>query len=352
MSRQPQMSQITTSLSVTRGVTAALDRQLAEATQLADLARRLLTRMTVDTVAQEVLTVLAEHLATRHTLLALRRVSTGDAVVHYPGMSPQPIPTDAGTDTLLGRCLAGKTRERSCDLPDSPLLPASVALPWIDAPGATFVGRDFASGRLVLGVGLGDAGQRAFDTAERMQALVRIAIPAIEGALLHEDAESRARTDALTGLGNRVGYDEAVKAALESAKRYGTPLSLVMIDLDHFKQINDQLGHEVGDMILRDLAALLRQELRAADGCFRLGGDEFVVLLPNAAPSAAQSVFERITDRVATSSLKNFGASMSYGIASYPEDGRIVRQLAAKADKRMYAHKAERRAALTLHSDI
>lgn len=106
-----------------------------------------------------------------------------------------------------------------------------------------------------------------------------------------------ARSDALTGLGNRRAFDETLRDECTRARRSAQPLTLVYIDLDNFKRINDQLGHDAGDQVLCELAAAVRQVVREhIDRGFRLGGDEFALLLPGSSVTQAQAVVDRIRD--------------------------------------------------------
>lgn len=114
---------------------------------------------------------------------------------------------------------------------------------------------------------------------------------------LHEmqrKLEEQSVTDALTGLKNRRFFDERLQEEFRRAQRYGDYLSLIMIDLDHFKQVNDRFGHPAGDSVLRDAAALIRASIRDPDICARYGGEEFAVVLPKTHMSGALAVAERI----------------------------------------------------------
>jgi diguanylate cyclase (GGDEF)-like protein len=117
----------------------------------------------------------------------------------------------------------------------------------------------------------------------------------------HAEAHEAARVDLLTGLGNRRAFEEAMAHEIERATGSGLPLSLLVCDLDRFKEINDRYGHLAGDNCLRQVAAALRNELRGADKCFRWGGDEFVVVLPETDELAALDVAARIERKVAQS---------------------------------------------------
>jgi diguanylate cyclase (GGDEF)-like protein len=106
--------------------------------------------------------------------------------------------------------------------------------------------------------------------------------------------EEQSITDALTALRNRRFFDERLAEEMKRAQRYGDYLSLIMIDLDHFKQVNDRYGHPAGDLVLRDAGALIRHSIRDPDICARYGGEEFAVILPKTHMSGALAVAERI----------------------------------------------------------
>ena len=107
-------------------------------------------------------------------------------------------------------------------------------------------------------------------------------------------AEDLARRDPLTGLGNRLNLEETLAVEVARARRQGTPLSLIIGDLDEFKEVNDRLGHGVGDDCLRQVASALVEASRTEDQCFRWGGDEFVVVLPATAEAEAAEVRRRV----------------------------------------------------------
>jgi diguanylate cyclase (GGDEF)-like protein len=149
----------------------------------------------------------------------------------------------------------------------------------------------------------------------------------------------QARRDALTALLNHQAFTQGLALELDRAQRYGTGLSLVSLDVDDFKAINDTRGHPEGDRVLRDFARIIEEERRASDLAGRMGGDEFAVVLVHSAPAAAQRFLERLQERAAAS-LPGF--SFSAGTAHMPSEAATSDELFRIADARMYD--AKRRA--------
>lgn len=148
--------------------------------------------------------------------------------------------------------------------------------------------------------------------------------------------------DPLTAIANRRSLDERLAEELGRGKRYGRPFSLFFIDIDRFKQINDEFGHEVGDAALQEFAAVLSKSLRPADLPSRWGGEEFVVLLPETGPDAARMAAERVRDAVEGHSFGfEDGGSLtcSIGVSSFPNDGEDARALLRVADNALYEAK-------------
>ena len=162
-----------------------------------------------------------------------------------------------------------------------------------------------------------------------------------------QHAKLLAETDDLTGLFNTRGFAIAANRLFGQATRYGRPASVLMVDSDNLKHINDTHGHDAGSRLLRQIANAVQSELRASDVPARYGGDEFIVLLPETPPKGAGDVAERIRAAIASRPLaingQNVAATVSIGIACYPEDGRTLDALAARADRALYQAKQEGR---------
>jgi len=167
-----------------------------------------------------------------------------------------------------------------------------------------------------------------------------------EQKCIEERIHYLANFDPLTGLPNRTQLNDHLKYALSLAKRSNGHLALMFLDLDHFKDINDSLGHSIGDALLIELAKRLRLVLRTEDTVTRLGGDEFILLLPGVDAIGAAHVAQKLLDAIAGSywiELYDLALTASIGIALYPADGVDLETLSKSADAAMYRAKQEGR---------
>jgi diguanylate cyclase (GGDEF)-like protein len=175
--------------------------------------------------------------------------------------------------------------------------------------------------------------------------LIAINLGFIQLCKMRAEAEIRiqALTDGLTGLANRRALDAAIARALAAAQRKPQPFAVVMLDLDHFKALNDRFGHHAGDATLAAFAQRLRAALRGQDQAFRYGGEEFSVLLPDTDGAAALQLAERLRRQVAQPASAALPAlSASFGIAVWrPED--TADALFGRADRALYRAKAQGR---------
>jgi diguanylate cyclase (GGDEF)-like protein len=162
-----------------------------------------------------------------------------------------------------------------------------------------------------------------------LEAIADLATVACHNAETYEQVQVAARTDALTGLLNHGAMQVRVREEIARARRDGTPLSYVIIDLDDFKRVNDVRGHQAGDELLRQVAALLQHELRPYDQIARYGGDEFVLLLPGSDEATARAVAERVRDAMAGSLV----GACSLGVAEWrdPLDADALLEQADRA---------------------
>lgn len=155
-----------------------------------------------------------------------------------------------------------------------------------------------------------------------------------------------AATDMLTGVANRRAFTQALERAIETAQKQGEPLTVIMLDIDHFKRINDTWGHGGGDLVLKELAIRLQRALRPGDMVGRLGGEEFAVVLPNCPPNPAASVAERLRQAIREAAFllpqgETVPVSASFGVATLFEvEGVSTDELLRRADVALYASKS------------
>jgi diguanylate cyclase (GGDEF)-like protein/putative nucleotidyltransferase with HDIG domain len=192
--------------------------------------------------------------------------------------------------------------------------------------------------------------RRAFSARDRATArsLANLATLALANARLHQEtlealttAELRAETDPLTGVLNRRGLDNRLDLALDAACEVGRPVSVLVIDLDNFKLLNERGGRHTGDAALKGIASLLENERRSSDVVGRFGGEEFVVILPDTGTEGAWLVAERLRAALARMNLSEaLSVTASLGIATFPTHGTTSGDLLRAADSAMYVAKS------------
>jgi diguanylate cyclase len=173
-----------------------------------------------------------------------------------------------------------------------------------------------------------------------------------------EVARREAMTDALTGLANRKLFDAMLRQASMDSLESGEPLSLLFIDVDHFKTFNDTYGHQVGDQVLKLLALMLNNNIRGQDTAARYGGEEFALILPQTALSGATLVAKKICAKVGTKAVvrrKTGGKlgqiTISIGVATLAV-GESLRQFVARADQALYVAKKRGRNGVATERDL
>lgn len=168
----------------------------------------------------------------------------------------------------------------------------------------------------------------------------------LRNALKYQQAVNDAHKDTLTGIGNRAAYNETIKREVDMANRHGSPLSMIVLDIDYFKKINDSYGHFIGDCILKKLAFFTKDIIRKTDLLFRYGGEEFVIILPNTNNTGAIRLAQRIRRKIEKADCDCDGhilkLTISAGVAQLGEK-ETSRELFVKADTALYEAKADGR---------
>ncbi len=181
---------------------------------------------------------------------------------------------------------------------------------------------------------------------EQFETLLSLLIYPVRNALLYRRALANALTDPVTGLNNRSALEQALEQQVEFARRHGNPLSLLMLDIDFFKQVNDRHGHPAGDALLMELGNRLAECARRSDIIFRYGGEEFSILLNNTDTAGARRLAERIRraveERPFRHGRKKIPMTVSLGVATLRE-GEEGKALVERADRALYRAKNDGR---------
>ena len=192
---------------------------------------------------------------------------------------------------------------------------------------------------------INDVGQDSFDVGDLdfILNLSEFIAMSISNAVLYEQANKLAVTDGLTGISNRQSVEKSLQIEFERSKRYNSPLSLILLDVDHFKDVNDTYGHQKGDEILIAFASLLKKACRANDIAARYGGEEFVMVLPQSNAQGAFKIAERVREEMMkisfTGNESNFAVTVSCGVAEFNKDYESINKLIAAVDQALYEAK-------------
>ena len=195
------------------------------------------------------------------------------------------------------------------------------------------------------------------DCLDQVRIIADAAQLALQNAERFHRARERAFVDDVTEVYNARYLLQATEHELRRAERYGKPLSVLFLDLDHFKRVNDQYGHLIGSQVLRKLSEVLQECIRGVDTLARYGGDEFTILLEDTPHAGAMAVAERIRSTVANTVFEGgrgvpVRLTISIGVGTYPEHGTTRDDLLDRADKAMYRAKSEGRNAVCSADDL
>jgi diguanylate cyclase (GGDEF)-like protein len=218
----------------------------------------------------------------------------------------------------------------------------------------------FVSNQVMGSIQLFSARRSAFsrEDAQLLWVLALVAENQLTREYANEGLLRFAFTDYLTGLKTRGYFEQQLDLEIKRVERKKSKLALLMVDIDHFKQLNDTYGHHVGDQVLRDVAAILMKDMREVDTVARYGGEEFVIILPETAAGGALFVAQRLRKTVEQSRF--FAGSVaavehltiSIGIAVFDTDAQFKHDLVEYADAALYAAKASGRNQVMLYSDL
>jgi diguanylate cyclase (GGDEF)-like protein len=281
-------------------------------------------------------------------LYLVRPDSTDVEAAHVAGRNAElfkgkGVPSGAG---ITGWVVANRHPMHNCDPRlDLDVLKIDVPESYRTATVVPLMRDDTVLGALALYSA--DIGAYSADHLRLMEAVAKLATDAIANAVHHERTETSALTDLLTGLPNARALRYRFEEEADRARRHRDSFSVVMMDLDGFKAVNDKLGHQAGDRLLRDLTTLLMSRMRSSDFVSRYAGDEFVAIL-QVGHEEVKELSQRIQREIDHHDFGPQGQKVfigvSVGCSSYGIDGETVDELLLAADRAMYADKARRKA--------
>ncbi|MEO6712667.1 MAG: sensor domain-containing diguanylate cyclase [Mycobacteriales bacterium] len=310
---------------------------------------RLETTSESDAIANELVDAVVDEFGISRALLIAS--ATGEPhLLAGRGITPTDAQLLPGGDAVVNRAKADHKplRLKRAD---------PVANPWLSAvmPDArNIVAVRLFSENHALGVLIfehhGDLGRIERRIVEMVEQFVSHTALALQNAWLLAQIRALAATDGLTGIANRRTFETELDREIGRADRSGLPVSVVLVDIDHFKRHNDEYGHQQGDRTLQLVAAALSEAGRGADLAARYGGEEFVVVLPNTDLAGATAIAERLRVRIAAAS--ELPVTASFGVAAFPEHGSTPGDVVRAADHALYESKRAGRNRVTAAADV
>jgi len=325
-----------------------LDTEKQDITALLDMSQMMESAIDLDMTLNLILLNVQQHCECRVCAVYLK--SADGRTLELRAASGQ-----RGKVSLLPAFPVDEARREIRDLTDPPQ--AALILANIDPGAAAFACLPLASVEGLLGmlyIGCSEASGLTSETVQRLEQIAAYSAFPLQRVLLQQDFRTLAYSDPMTGLDNFRQFEETLADELARAERYGRPLSLILLDIDHFKSFNDTLGHPAGDALLGQLGIVLRNCLRNVDRPARYGGEEFVVICPETGEREAYLIAERIRRSIEETAFallekksseiglgeETTRVTVSIGCATFPGDARTSRELVKRADLALYDAKA------------
>ena len=339
----PKATSLQLTVSVTTKLARLLQEQAGREVAINRIATSIRNSLKLDDILQTTVNEVGRALNARHCALRVEGEAIGQTLTHYY-FHPDKEPDSEATTRLLSDIdtynsrLAVSLKSHVQDGEDCGEVEAGAeaSTPLAVVP---LIFHDRFMGTLLVG---SDHEGRTWEENELLllHTVADQVTVAVNQAHLFAQIQQQALTDGLTGCYNRRSFEIRLEKDLHMATRQRQSLSLIMLDVDNFKHVNDNSGHEAGDNALRVLADCLREELREGDSAARFGGDEFAVILPEADHEGAMLVAERLRARVEQTDVAGFGPiSASFGIATFPLHASSRDTLVVAADRALYSAK-------------
>jgi two-component system cell cycle response regulator len=343
--KAPRGAEMRSGIDILTRVNDLLDRKLFEVTILSEIGRVARSLVRFDESFTSVMSVVAR--VVDFTVGAMAFVEDDDLDVFLLLQRPA---SAAVVEEIKARLLEAIAAARAgvpfAKVQARLFTPAVTSEPPAEVLGGFSAFPVTVSGRLagLLAIGGKDAGHVGSDREALLAQAANQAHIVLENARLFERIRNLSIRDGLTDLYNHKHTMELLANEFSRAGRYEEGLSLIMLDIDHFKKVNDEHGHQAGDSVLRDVARLLRDTLRAVDAVGRYGGEEFTALLPHTGHEDALRTGERVRDAVADHAFRvghrELRVTVSVGVASYPAEGiDSPGDLVREADRALYRAK-------------
>jgi len=331
---------------------AQLEARVQELELMHRLAGALAATLDVESLARRVAELAAERIPGTAFAMLLADEITHELVVRsVASLDPATVGSRLAPGTgLAGQAVAERRLVRAEGEAAATALPGAVA-PLAAVVAVPLLTQDGCAGVLLYG----RAAARAFGDGELRlleSAALQVAT-AVESARLHQAMVRLSQTDTLTGVQNRRQLFARLELERERAARFGEPFAMLLLDIDRFRELNEAVGHAAGDATLREVATLLRREVREVDLVARYGGEEFAVVLPRCLPFEALEAAERLRAAVAGSGFEAAPGgrlTVSVGGACFPGDARDLAALVDCADAALFAAKRAGRDAVRLHA--
>ncbi len=352
----PKATSLQLTVSVTTKLAQLLQEQAGREIAINRIATAIRSSLELDSILQTTVNEVGRALNAQHCALRV----TGEAGQQLTNCYFRDSKTDdsnAEEDELMGDLeaynvrLAGRFKNYVLDGRESVNAEAQGIRPLVVVP---LIYRERFMGVLLV---RSDDSKRVWQENEvlLMRTVADQVTVAVNHAHLFAQMQQQALTDGLTGCFNRRSFEMQLERDLQLATRMRQPVSLIMLDIDHFKRVNDTFGHDAGDVALRVLADSMREELRGVDTAARYGGEEFAVILPQAGIEGATAVAERLRARVEKTAVPGVGhITASFGVATFPLHATSRDQLVVTADRALYSaiHSGRNRVAAPVTDDI